>query len=48
MAKKKLSALELRLKKMSVLINAKYATKEEAGADFASVAEGEAAISELT
>lgn len=48
MAKKKLSELALLLKKLSVLVDAKYATKAEAGADFASVAEGKAAISELT
>lgn len=48
MAKKKLSALELLLKKISVLIDAKYATKAEAGADFATLTEARRAMSELT
>lgn len=48
MAKKKLSALELLLKKISVLIDAKYATKAEAAADFATLTEARRAMSELT
>lgn len=48
MAKKKLSNLALILKKLIVLVDAKYATKDEAGANFASVAEGKASIRELT
>ena len=47
MAKKKLSPLELKLKKMVVLALAKFATKAEASADFASVATCGAAVDEL-
>ncbi len=48
MAKKKLSPLELKMKKMAVVALATFATKAEAGANYATVAEGEQAISELT
>ena len=47
MAKKKLSPLELKLKKMVVLALAKFATKAEASADFASIATCGAAVDEL-
>lgn len=46
MAKKKLSNLELQLKKMVVLAMAKFATKSEVGTDFASQAECRAIVTD--
>lgn len=48
MAKKKLSSLEHKLKKFSVLVNATFLSKAEASAKIATVAETESAIDELT
>ena len=48
MAKKKLSATELKMKKLAVLAMAKFATKQEAGTNYASAATCEAIVDELT
>lgn len=48
MTKKKLSALEYKLKKLSVLVNATFVSKAEASAKIATVAETESAMDELT
>ena len=47
MAKKKLSPLEMKMKKMAVVALATFATKAEAGANYASTGTCESIIDEL-